>query len=140
MKLVTNLLFKGECRQAFEFYAKVFGGEITGMHTFGEGPADMPVDPEYKDKIMHVWLQIGDQALMGCDSPPQYQENMGGFSATFHDEDPAEAKRVFDALSEGAKVSMPFGPTFWSPGFGMLTDRFGTPWMINTTAADQRRP
>ena len=72
MKLVTNLVFKGECRQAFEFYAKVLGGKLTGMHTFGEAPGDMPIDSSFKDKIMHAWLDVGDQSLMGCDAPPGY--------------------------------------------------------------------
>ena len=62
---------------------------------------------------------------------------MGGFSATYHSDDTAETKRVFDALSEGGKVTMPFNATFWSPGFGMFIDRFGTPWMVNTLPAGQ---
>ncbi len=138
MKLVTNLVFKGECRQAFEFYAKVLGGKLTGMHTFGEAPGDMPIDPSFKDKIMHAWLDVGDQSLMGCDAPPGYQEDMGGFSATYHSQDAAETKRVYDALSEGGKITMPFNATFWSPGFGMFTDRFGTPWMVNTIPTDRQ--
>jgi PhnB protein len=65
---------------------------------------------------------------------------MSGFSVAYHSEDAAEARRVFDALAEGGVTTMPFAETFWSPGFGMLTDRFGTPWMINTNPAETSRP
>jgi PhnB protein len=140
MKLVNNLFFKGECRQAFERYAEVLGGEITAMFTFRDAPADMPVEEGSKNLIMHAWLQIGDQAIMGCDTPKSHQQNMSGFSVAYHSEDAAEARRVFDALADGGVTTMPFAETFWSPGFGMLTDRFGTPWMINTNPAETSRP
>lgn len=132
MKLVSNLVFKGNCREAFERYAQVLRGEIKAMFAFGDAPGGtVPIEGQHRDMIMHAWLQVGEQALMGCDAPPARQEDMGGFSVAFHTEDEAEAKRVFDALAEGGKTSMPFGATFWSPAFGMLTDRFGTPWIVN---------
>ena len=88
---------------------------------------------------MHAWLEVGDQAIMGADMPPEFAPNIdkpkNGFDVTFHTDDPAEAKRVFDALSEGGKVGMEFAATFWSPGYGSFTDKFGIPWMINTTPA-----
>lgn len=67
MKIVTSLSFKGECRQAFDFYARVLGGKVTAAFPFGEGPPDTPVDARYKDWLMHAWLEIGDQAIMGAD-------------------------------------------------------------------------
>lgn len=138
MKIVTSLSFKGECRQAFEFYAKVLGGKLTAAHPFGDAP-DMPVDARYKDWLMHAWLEIGDQAIMGADMPPEFAPNIdkpkNGFDVTYHTADPAEARRVFDALSEGGKVGMDFAATFWSPGYGSFTDKFGIPWMINTIPA-----
>lgn len=132
MKLVNNLVFKGNCREAFEEYARLLGGEIKAMYAFSDAPAGMPAEEQNRDMIMHAWLQVGDQALMGCDAPPAYQREMGGFSVAFHTDDEAEAKRVFDALAVGGTASMPFGATFWSPAFGMVTDRFGTPWIVNT--------
>jgi PhnB protein len=140
MKLVNNLVFKGNCREAFERYADVLGGEIKAMFAFGDAPDGMPVDEQNRDMIMHAWLQIGDQAIMGCDAPPAYQQEMGGFSVAFHSDDAQEAKRVFDGLVEGGKTVMPFGSTFWSPAFGMLTDRFGTPWIVNTTPPEGWTP
>ncbi len=136
MKIVTSLSFRGQCREAFEFYAKVLGGEITAALPYGEGPPDMPVGPQYKDWLMHCWLQIGDQAIMGADMDvdwaPGIDKPKNGFDVTLHTDDIAEARRWYDALSDGGKRIMPFEATFWSPGFGSLVDKFGVPWMINT--------
>lgn len=133
MKLVTNLLFNGQCRAAFERYAAIFGGKITTMITFADAPEGaVPDCARATDGIMHAWLEAGDQAIMGCDTPPGFGREMAGFSASFHTGDVEDACRVFEALAEGGTVTMPFDTAFWSPGFGMLTDRFGTPWVINT--------
>jgi PhnB protein len=109
MQIVTSLSFKGQCRQAFEFYAEVLGGEITAAFPFGEGPPDMPVDAKYKDWLMHCWLQIGDQAIMGADLPPEFAPNIdkpkNGFDVTLHTKDVHEARRWFDALSQGTARS-----------------------------------
>ena len=133
MKLVNNLVFKGNCREAFEYYAKVLGGEIKTLYRFGDAPNGMPVHEHFQDKIMHAWLEVGDQAMMGCDAPPAYQRDMAGFSVALHTDDATETGRIVEALAQGGTASMPLGPTFWSPAFAMLTDRFGTPWIINTT-------
>ena len=136
MKIVTSLSFRGECREAFEFYAKVLGGRITAAFPYGDGPPDMPVDPKYKDWLMHCWLEVGDQALMGADMAEEWAPNIGkpknGFDVTLHTDDPEQARRWFEALAEGGHVGMAFGATFWSPGYGSLVDRFGVPWMVNT--------
>jgi PhnB protein len=136
MKIVTSLSFQGQCRQAFEFYAQVLGGEISAAMPYGDGPPDMPVGEQYKDWLMHAWLQVGDQAIMGADMDKDWAPNIdkpkNGFDVTLHTDDGAEARRWFDALSEGGKVVMPFEATFWSPGFGSLIDKFGVPWMVNT--------
>lgn len=144
MKIVTSLSFRGECREAFEFYARVLGGEITAAMPYGDAPPGMPVGPQYKDWLMHCWLQVGDQAIMGSDSPPEFappiDQLKNGFDVTLHTEDAAEARRWFDALSEGGKAVMPFGETFWSPGFGALVDRFGVPWMVNVVPGADWKP
>lgn len=140
MQIVTSLSFQGQCRQAFEFYAKVLGGEITSAFPYGEGPPDMPVGPQYKDWLMHAWLQVGDQAIMGADMDTDWAPNVdkpkNGFDVTLHTKDAAEARRWYDELSEGGKVVMAFDKTFWSPGYGSFVDKFGVPWMINTIPAD----
>ncbi|CAM5303932.1 3-demethylubiquinone-9 3-methyltransferase OS=Afipia felis OX=1035 GN=BN961_00834 PE=4 SV=1 [Afipia felis] len=145
MKIVTSLSFRGQCREAFEFYARVLGGKITNAMTYAEAPPDMPIaDEKYKSWLMHCWLDIGDQSLMGADMDvgwaPNVDKPRNGFDVTLHTEDMAEAKRWFDQLSEGGKTIMPFDKTFWSPGFGALIDRFGVPWMVNVISPERRRP
>lgn len=141
MKIVTSLSFRGQCKEAFEFYARVLGGKITAAFPYGEGPPDMPVGPQYRDWLMHCWLEVGDQAIMGADMDTDWAPNIdkpkNGFDVTLHYEDATESKRIFDALSEGGRVVMAFAPTFWSPGYGSFYDRFGVPWMINTTGQPQ---
>ena len=139
MKIVTSLSFNGQCREAFEFYARVLGGKVTAAYPYGEGPPDMQVPPHYKDWLMHIWLELGDQAIMGADKGPEFAPNIekpkNGFDVTLHTEDADQARRWFDSLSEGGRVVMPFQETFWSPGYGSLIDRFGVPWMVNTIPA-----
>ena len=137
MKIVTSLSFRGQCREAFEFYAKVLGGKITAAFPYGDGPPDMPIDPKVKDWLMHCWLEVGDQSLMGADMDEQWAPNIGkprnGFDVSLHTGDVDLARRWFDALKEGGTVVMDFAETFWSPGYGSVVDRFGVPWMVNTT-------
>lgn len=137
MKIVTSLSFRGNCREAFKFYAAVLGGRITAAFPYGDGPPDMPMDPKYRDWLMHCWLEVGDQALMGADMDEPWAPNIGkpknGFDVTLHTDDADQARRWFDALKDGGKVVMDFDKTFWSPGYGALVDRFGIPWMVNTT-------
>ena len=144
MKIVTSLSFPGNCREAFEFYARVLGGEITAAMPYGDGPPEMPLPAGIRDWLMHCWLQVGDQALMGSDMHPDYTPDMhkpkDGFDVTLHTDSVAEGRRLFDGLSEGGEVRMPFAESFWSPGFGGFTDKFGVPWMINVRPADGWRP
>jgi PhnB protein len=144
MKIVTSLSFKGQCREALEFYAKVLGGKVTASFPFSEGPHDMGVDDRYKDWLMHGWLEVGDQAIMGADMPPEFAPNIdkpkNGFDVAYHVDDVAKGKAVFDALAEGGKVVMPYAETFWSPGYGSLIDRFGIPWMVNTMPDQDWKP
>lgn len=139
MKIVTSLSFPGNCGEAFDFYARVLGGEITARQPYGEGFPGMPVPPQIRDWLMHCWLQVGDQALMGSDMHPDYAPDMhkpkDGFDVTLHFDRVEDARRIFDGLSEGGEIRMPFAESPWSPGFGGFTDRFGVPWMINTTPA-----
>ena len=132
MRLTPSLDFDGRCREAFERYAVLLGGEIKAMLTYGELPEMKDAPEERRGRIAHAWLQFGDQALMGGDAPPGHVKPAGGFSLALHADTPEEARRLYDGLAEGGLATVPLGPTSWSPCFGMLTDRFGTPWMINT--------
>jgi PhnB protein len=131
MKLNPYLSFNDECKAAFTFYEQCFGGKIDSMMTYGDSPMAEQTPPEKLDKIMHVSLIVGDTVLMGSDAPPQMFEKPQGFSVSLVFDDPVEAERIFNALAEHGIVQMPIQETFWAARFGMVVDRFGTPWMIN---------
>jgi PhnB protein len=135
MKLNTYLSFNDECEAAFKFYEQCLGGQIESMMTFGDSPMAEQTPPEKLDKIMHASLIVGDTVLMGSDAPPNYFEKPQGFSVSLVFTDPDEAEQIFSALAENGTVQMPIQETFWAARFGMLTDRFGTPWMINCEPA-----
>ena len=133
------LAFAGNCREAFTRYQEIFGGELV-LLTMADTPPDAgPPPPGAKaDAIMHAALTSGDELLMGADDPSGgFGGNVSGMCVNFSVIEPAEAKRVFDALSEGGQVQVPVGETFFSPAFGMCTDRFGTPWMVMAEAPAQ---
>jgi PhnB protein len=130
MKANLHLGFPGTCREAFEFYERVFGSPRLMTMTYGEAPGDSPVPEDSKDRIMHTALQVGNITLMGADSPKGHGEPVGGYHVCLESADQAELKRLFAALSEGGSVMMPLGPTFWSPLFAMLKDRYGVGWML----------
>jgi PhnB protein len=135
MQLTPYLNFNGQCEAAFKFYEQCLGGKIVAMITHRETPAAAHVSPEWQDRIIHARLVVGDAVLMGSDCPPDYFEEPQGFSVSVQIDDPAEAERIFHALAEGGAVRMPIEETFWAVRFGMLVDRFGTPWMINCEKA-----
>ena len=130
MKLVAYLSFDGRCREAFEFYASTLGGKIVAMVSHGETDAAAHVPAEWRDKIINAHLVVGDAELMGADAPPQYCAPMAGFSVSIQLDEEGEAERIFNALADGGTVTLPFSPTFWAKGFGMVKDKFGTPWMV----------
>lgn len=131
MQLNPYLVFNGQCEEAFKFYEKALGGKITGLMTHGNSPMASQVAPEWRDKIMHAHMTVGDDVLMGSDAPPQHFQKPQGFSVSIVVKTAEEAERIFAALSEKASIAMPLQQTFWSPRFGMLTDRYGIPWMVN---------
>jgi PhnB protein len=130
MKVNPYLFFKGNCEEAFKLYADLLGGKIVAMMPHKGSPAEAHTPKEWQDKIMHARLDSGDQMIMASDAPPGNQSTMGGFSISLDVATPAEAERVFSGLSKGGTVGMPLQETFFAKSFGMLTDRFGTPWMI----------
>ena len=130
MQINTYLAFDGQCEAAFKFYEKVLGGQITGTFRYKDMP-DHPTPPELADRIMHIRLVVGEGTLMGADAPPGHFSKPAGFSVSINVAEPAEAERIFAALSENGSVFMPMEETFWAHRFGMVTDQFSTPWMIN---------
>ena len=131
MLLQPYLNFNGTCRQAFELYERVLGGKIEVMQTHGESPVKDQTPPAWRDSILHARLSVGDAVLMGSDAPPEYFAPAQGIHVSMTVDDPAEADRIFNALAENGKVTMPIGETFWAKRFGMLVDRYGIPWIVN---------
>jgi len=129
------LVFNGECEAAFKFYEKCLGGKIEMAMTHGDSPMSEQVPAEWRNKIMHTRMTVGNTVLMGSDAPPNHYEEPKGFSLSVGAKDPAEAERMFAELAAGGKVQMPLQQTFWAVKFGMLVDRFGIPWMINCEQA-----
>ncbi len=126
------LTFNGQCEAAFKFYERCLGGKIVAMIPFGGSPAGGHVPAEHHAKIMHARLVAGSQVLMGSDAyPGDPYEGIKGCSVAVQVDTPEEAERVFNALADKGTVVMPLGQTFWAVRFGMLTDQFGVPWMIN---------
>ena len=132
MQVQCYLFFKGNCEQAVAFYVQALGARVEHLSRFRDSPEPLPdgmVPAGWDDKVMHVSLKIGDSVVMACDSPEG--GSFRGVQLSVNLRDMAQAQAVFDALADGGQVTMPLGKTFWSEGFGMLSDRFGVPWMVN---------
>ncbi|MFC9680918.1 VOC family protein [Streptomyces sp. NPDC056948] len=133
-RLNPYLNFNGEARQAMEFYKEVFGGNLT-LNSYGDfGQADAP----NADKIMHGMLQTTSGfTLMGADNPPGLESAPGNpFSVSLSGDDDAELRGYWEKLSAGGSVSVPLEKQMWGDEFGMCTDRFGTPWMVNISGPE----
>jgi PhnB protein len=135
MQLNLHLSFEGQCEEAFKFYQQCLGGTIQTMMTWGESPLADQVPSEFRDRIIHATLIVAGSTLSGADVPSGSYEKPGGFSVAIQISDPAEAERIFGALSESGTITMALQQTFWAARFGMLIDRFGIPWMINCEQA-----
>jgi len=131
MKTSTYLNFDGRCEAAFTHYAQCLGGRIAMLTRHGETPMADQVGADWRDKVVHAELELGDQLLMGSDVPPAMYESPRGFSVQLEFDDVDAAERAFNALADGGNVGMPFAETFWAKRFGMVTDQFGIPWMLN---------
>lgn len=134
MSFHPYLFFGGNCRAAFTRYHEIFGGELT-LLTMADVPGETP-PAEQADLIIHAAVVGEGQLLMGSDDP--MHSDLGpvqGMMVNHSCPTVAEARRVFDALAEGGQVTQEMTEAFFSPGFGMCVDRFGTPWMITVDEA-----
>ncbi len=138
MQLNPYFHFNGDCEVAFKFYEQVLGGKIESLISHEGMPGASQLPAEWRSKIMHARMIIGEQAIMGMDAPPERYQKPQGFHASISLAEPAEAERIFHALAEGGIQTMPIQETFWSVRFGMLVDRFGIPWMINCEQAAEK--
>ncbi len=131
MKVLANIDFDGDCREAMTEYARILGGSVRAIISHRDMPGmggDVPEDR--KDRILHAWIDIGDQALMGQDM--RDYSGRKGMSVTVSADTVGDAKRMFDEFAKGGSTGIPFGPQPWSKGFGLVTDRFGVTWVVDT--------
>ncbi len=131
MHLEPYLYFDGTCEEALAFYASVFGGRIEGLMRFEGTPMAEAMPPEARQKIMHASFKSPTLAFMAADSNRANECDGSRVSLSLSSRDVAEGQRVFDALSSGGAVGMPYGKTFWGAMFGTLTDKYGIDWLIN---------
>ena len=133
MKVLANIDFDGNCREAFTAYAKILGGTVRAMISHRDAPGmGGEVSEAEMDRILHAWLDIGEHALMGQDM--QDFSGRKGMAVTVAADSVEDAKRIYDALIDGGSAIIEFGPQAWSAGFGFLTDRFGVNWVIDSPA------
>ena len=131
MAIVPYLFFEGRCEEALNFYRDQLGAEIVMMMRYKESP--VPCDnlpPDHEQKIMHATLRIGDGEIMASDGMIGPETPFQGFSLSITVPDVSQAQRTFDALADGGTVQMPLTETFFTPSFGMLSDKFGVGWMV----------
>lgn len=132
MQVQPYLFFDNCCQEAVEFYQSTLGAEVTLLMHYKDGPDAPP--PGMENKVMHASFRIGDSIVMASDDCASKQTGFTGFSLSLAVADEAEAARTFAALAIGGEIRMPLAKTFWSPRFGMVADRFGVLWMINTVS------
>ncbi|MGE0443874.1 MAG: VOC family protein [Vicinamibacterales bacterium] len=135
MEITSHLTFRGECEEAFQFYARVLGGTVTMLLAYGDSPMGESVPPDWRSKIVHANLTVPGGSLSGADLLPEQYEPPRGFFVLLGVDDPNEAERIFAALAQGGEERVPLQQTFWSARFGVVTDRFGVPWEINCAQA-----
>ena len=136
MKVQAYITFGGRCEEALEFYTKSIGAEVSGLIRWKESPeADMKGPPGWEEKVMNAAFRIGESQLMADDGMGDKTAEFKGMTLAIEVADDAEARRVFTALGEAGNVTMPLMKTFWTSSFGMLTDKFGVPWMVNVADA-----
>jgi PhnB protein len=133
MRVEPYLFFNGRCEEAVEFYKKALGAEVAMLMRFKDSPepqAPGMLPPGSENKVMHVSFRVGDTTVMASDGFCKGQTDFQGLSLSLTVSNETEADRVFAALADGGHVQMPLNKTFWSPRFGMVTDRFGLGWMV----------
>jgi PhnB protein len=142
MKMIVQnyLTFNGRCEEAIEFYKRALGAQVQMLMRFKDAPQEQQCmfSPGTENKVMHACLRIGDTSVMASDGRCVGEPNFQGFSLSIQVADPAEADKVFAALSDGGNVTMPLGKTFFSPRFGVVDDRFGVHWMVYVAAEEER--
>jgi PhnB protein len=132
------LFFNGRCEEALDFYHRALGAEIEMVMRYKECPEPPPpgrLPPGFEDKVVHASFRVGGTRVMASDGCSNEKARFDGFTLAISVNTEADAECVFNALAQGGQVSMPLAKTFWSPRFGMVSDRFGVGWMVSVMAA-----
>ena len=132
MQLSVHLNFDGQCAAAFRQYHRLLGGKLSTLMTYGESPMADKVPVEWRDRIVHATLHVDGMELMGADVAPESYTTPQGFAVVLNVPDVERARELFGSLAEGGTLRLPFQKTFWSTGYGLLVDRYGVPWEINS--------
>jgi len=134
VNVTPYLMFNGRCEEAINFYKAELGAEVLALLRFKENPppADR-VPANWDNKVMHSCFKIGDTQIMASDGDSAEKPGFNGVTLSIQVNSEAEAERAFNGLSKGGQVKMPLGKTFFSPRFGMVSDRFGVSWMVVTS-------
>jgi PhnB protein len=136
MKVQAYISFGGRCEEALEFYKKSIGAEVSGLMRWKECPdVGMKPPPGWEEKVMNAMFRIGETDLMADDGMGPATPEFKGMTLALSAASDADSRRVFDALADGGTVQMPLAKTFWTSSFGMLTDKFGVPWMVMTESS-----
>jgi PhnB protein len=133
MLVQPYLHFDGRCEEAIKFYGQAVGAKTDMLVRYEDSPEPPPPGVDLAGKetwVMHSSFRIGDSLVMASDDCTGKHSGFTGFQLSLTVGDPAEAERCFTALAQGGQVKMPLVKTFFSPSFGMLTDRFGVSWMV----------
>jgi PhnB protein len=133
MRLEAYLYFNGRTEEALAFYGRTIAAQTLSMMRFRDSPEGATTTPEWQDKIMHATFRIGSSLIMVSDGVHAEPQVYSGFSLSISVEDSVQAEKLFTALSEGGSVRMPWQATFWTSGFGMVSDKFGIPWMVTVS-------
>jgi PhnB protein len=130
MQVQSYLFFDGRCEEAIDFYKKTLGAEVGMLMRWKDSPDKSMCTPSNENKVMHASLKIGESRVMASDGRNAGNPEFKGFALSVNAKDEADADRLFNSLSTGGNVMMPLGKTFFSPRFGMTTDKFGVNWMV----------
>jgi PhnB protein len=140
MEVQPYLFFEGRCEEAIEFYRRAVGAEVIMLVRFKDNPEPPPpgtLKPGTENNVMHGRLQIGQTTVLVSDGRCEGSASFKGFALSLTVSDEAAAARLFNGLLDGGEVRMPLGRTFFSPSFGMVTDRFGVLWMVYVAPKNQ---
>jgi PhnB protein len=128
------LSFEGRCEEALDFYRNAIGAEVTTLLRYKDSPDPHASAPDSLDKVMHATLRIGETTVFASDGLCRGEPSFQGISLAVTTPDESDAERLFNALAKGGQVQLPLTKTFFSPWFGMVTDRFGVAWMIQAAS------